>query len=324
MRPLRAKPSSTRITILLVVGTRQANEYSDETAKREVRRRGKLLKPAGSGHAMKFEPSRVLETVQALGGPQFRGPDALARVAHYATEVFREMTWTVNRRDVQPAGIVRFGGWQWPRRSRIPAIMARMHSPSSAPARVAFHAPLDSDWNSTRPGLAFLLELARSWPASRSQTVEIVCLASPGRRLRSLTFEDSLQGVTRPCDTKPTLTIWLQSPGIGRQLEIIGRPDATLALAAARDLWIPHRLGRSGFVFSRWLPGPLPEGILNSIALIGESGGGEQPALDSGALDRTAQLCGEIALRWARRQAYEVKPAERADRTTARSDQNPG
>ncbi len=159
-----------------------------------------------------------------------------------------------------------------------------------------------------RTGLALLVELARIWPKSLDTRAETLFVASPdglGRLLPSLLLE-----------SKPTLLLLLDSPGVGPDLIVVGRGPATrLAETAARDLWVPHRRARSSG-FERQIPCALRRAGLVCFGLSGVHG--NRP-IDPALLAATAQLVTEIALRWAKPSAASAQGA-----SVARSSQNPG
>ena len=97
-----------------------------------------------------------------------------------------------------------------------------------------------------------------------------------------------------------------------------------LAATAAEDLWIPHRTMTTNPFSALTFLWPFQNSFKDYVALFGVGCLGEKETkLDGGALDRTAQLCTEISLRWARQQRQKPVPPEE-DRTASRSFQNPG
>ena len=128
-----------------------------------------------------------------------------------------------------------------------------------------------------RTGPAFLVELARAWPKALAAQVEGVFAAAP--RYRAIRQALS-------AGTGRTLSITLDAPGVGA-IFLIGRGTvADLAVAAARDLWIPHRSSR-----------PLVGSGGTSVVIRGARDG--RPP-DHALLAATAQLVTELALRWAK------------------------
>lgn len=123
---------------------------------------------------MKFESGRVIQTSADLGNARFAAPDSLDRGLDSIVQRFQSFGWQAVRREV--------GGART--RGRIPLVVARPTVTSSAPVRVIFQARL-GELGSKRAsaaaehsGPAFLLELARSWPVSRSQRIETICVAA--------------------------------------------------------------------------------------------------------------------------------------------------
>ena len=268
---------------------------------------------------MKFESGRVIQTSADLGNARFAAPDSLDRGLDSIVQRFQSFGWQAVRREV--------GGART--RGRIPLVVARPTVTSSAPVRVIFQARL-GELGSKRAsaaaehsGPAFLLELARSWPVSRSQRIETICVAAGAPKLGQAAARELLSLVQREWADKPTLLVVVHRPGIGPELLIGGRRMRPLAEAAARDLWIPHRTVASNpfsaFPFS-W---PFQDSLEDYVAVLsGEHSGANDVQLDAGALDRAAQLCTEIALRWARQHQDPRSPEE--DRTASRSSQNTG
>lgn len=175
-----------------------------------------------------------------------------------------------------------------------------------------------------RSGPAFLLELARSWPVSRSERLETICVAAGGQRLGHAGAREVLRMINREWEDKPTLLVIVHGPGNGQELAIEARRNRPLAATAAKDLWIPHRTMTANPFSAVTFLWPFQDSFKDYVALFGGGCLGEKETkLDGGALDRTAQLCTEISLRWARQQRQKpVPPGE--DRTSARSSQNPG
>ena len=123
---------------------------------------------------------------------------------------------------------------------------------------------------------------------------------------------------------KPTLLLLVHGPGIGEELVIEARRNRSLATTAAHDLWIPHRTMTTNPFSARTYVWPFQNFFKDYVALIGGGClGAKETRLDGGALDRTAQLCTEISLRWARQQHQQPASPEE-DRTASKSFQNPG
>ncbi len=395
---------------------------------------------------MKFEASRVVQTVEQLGDARFTGPGGLARAADFIAEGFHGFQWQTDRRELRGsrfgelafgrtavigfatlitiavfcwltpgqftlahrAGMVlcltallweclrsahcRYGGWNWPPWERVPLIVARPTMNCSAAVRVVFQVPLGEvlpaslpdprfmlmivlylavlfllkakglpGWlflvaaglgqaaiwfkairgfrlfpsNSEssaassaaeRSGPAFLLELARSWPGSRSERLETICVAAGGQRLGHAGAREVLRLLKREWQDKPTLLVIVHGPGIGQEIVIEARRNRPLAATAANDLWIPHRTMTTNPFSALTFLWPFQNSFKDYVALFGVGCLGEKETkLDGGALDRTAQLCTEISLRWARQQRQKpAPPAPEEDRTASRSVQNPG
>ena len=128
----------------------------------------------------------------------------------------------------------------------------------------------------------------------------------------------------REWQDKPTLLVIVHGPGIGQEIVIAARRNRPLAATAANDLWIPHRTMTTNPFSALTFLWPFQNSFKDYVALFGVGCLGEKETkLDGGALDRTAQLCTEISLRWARQQRQKPVPPEE-DRTASRSFQNPG
>jgi hypothetical protein len=282
---------------------------------------------------MKFDPAKVLATVEELSDPQFSESARADRLA----ERFAEHAWQVERRDVETA----------------PTVIARRPFDNPPPLRVLIQTPLGrgmADEPTSRlggllkglrrgedrgaspaiptpaelSGLAMLIELARSWPRSWSKRFELVLAATGGQasgfagaRAVALEFDPARSGI-------PTLVVSLFAPGAGRELIVIGGRNQELASEAARSLWIPTISARSPALDRRLWPASTVEAFPDHVALIGS--GLEMavpPPPDAEALRRAAQLVAEIALRWAKQMADH--PGDETDsRSEARSSQKPG
>ena len=142
-----------------------------------------------------------------------------------------------------------------------------------------------------RTGLALLLELARVWPRGVRERVETWMIAFVG-------YDDLLRQLRpRLSDGKPTLVIGLFAPGVGPEVEIIGRGKGLeLAVEAARSLWIPYRrirsTAREDKLVAHWF---WQRKRGHAVNLGGKPA--DQP-IDSEALKRVADLVVELALRW--------------------------
>jgi hypothetical protein len=169
--------------------------------------------------------------------------------------------------------------------------------------------PAPASRGDNRTGLAMLVELAETWPKGLVDRVETWFVATPDPVKMSRDIANRL-------GDRPTLAIALDTPGVGGELAVAGRGmAASLALEAARGLWIPHRqIRRAG----RELGLPAFRRIgLPGVALCGASG--DLP-IEPASLGATAQLVTEVALRWARQHAN----AEAQGESLARSSQKPG
>ncbi len=173
-------------------------------------------------------------------------------------------------------------------------------------------------------GPAFLLELARSWPASRSDRIETICVVGAMPEVGHVVTRRILSLIETESSAKPTLLVTVYGPGIGPELVIDARRHRAFVEAAARDLWIPLRTRSVNPLSSLGFFQAFRDRNEDDVRISGSRPGGETVTeLDGGALDRTAQLCTEIALRWARQQSQEPRaPGE--DRTASRSSQKPG
>jgi hypothetical protein len=276
---------------------------------------------------MKFEASRVIQTVEQLGEPQFKGPDGLARLLDFVAEGFHAFHWQTER--LEARGL----------------LIARPAAEHSAGQRVVFLVPLGAvqlkdfprvrlfrrrsqsspaSSEAERAGPAFLLELARSWPASRSERLEAICVTAGVQRKGHAGAREVLRMIQREWEQKPTLLVSVRGPGIGQKIVIQARRSRQIAVTAALDLWIPHRTITTNPFSALVFHWPFQKNLDDYVALFG--GGyleGKETQIERAALDRTAQLCTEISLRWARQQLYKPGSPEE-DRTASRSLQNPG
>jgi hypothetical protein len=165
-----------------------------------------------------------------------------------------------------------------------------------------------------RSGLAVLAELARVWTRGGGARIETWFIAL-GDSSQDQAGARSLARDVRRRPARPTLIIHLDAPGLGPDVRLVGRARAlSLARAAARDLWIPHRA-------SSWIGTALGHQPFQGRGLAGVSLCGDRRAsrIDPAALAAAAQLATEIALRWARRERETAQ-----DESAARSSQNSG
>lgn len=269
---------------------------------------------------MKFEASRVIQTTAELSDARFKGPTARDRALAFLADGFHAIRWQVQRREVRGSSA----------RDLVPVLVARPAVNSPAAVRVVFMA----SWRSPRrkpksstdeySGPAFLLELARSWPASRSDRIETICVVGAMPEVGHVVTQRILSLIETESSAKPTLLVTVYGPGIGPELVIDARRHRAFVEAAARDLWIPLRTRSVNPLSSLGFFQAFRDRNEDDVRISGSRPGGETVTeLDGGALDRTAQLCTEIALRWARQQSQEPRaPGE--DRTASRSSQKPG
>jgi hypothetical protein len=149
-------------------------------------------------------------------------------------------------------------------------------------------APYPAD---NRTGLAVLVELAQSWPRASAEKPEVRFL------LVGRLEPEAWALIASGWSDKPTLVVSLESPGLGPELRIVGQGEArALAEAAARDLWLPWRPGRSA-------EASVQEGLLHAagVTVIHIEGDRDAHTVDPPMLAASAQLATEIALRWAKR-----------------------
>jgi hypothetical protein len=153
-----------------------------------------------------------------------------------------------------------------------------------------------------RSGPAFLLELARCWPRSRSARMETIFVVAGGTRAGHAGLREISRRISSDWQRKPTLVVNFQGPGVGKELVICASRDLHFAEDAAKDLWIPHRsLNRTPFSGYPSSP-PQRERDTLCLTLIGSGCfGTEEFRLDADTLERTEQLATELALRWSRR-----------------------
>jgi len=270
---------------------------------------------------MKFDPSRVLATVSELCDSRFSSPDGELQIADLVSIRLAGAGWDSERIEVSvPTGRIKA--------VRSPVIVARRPLENPPSLRVVIHAPLrrkapeafrtrlagyvksllgqqaeaDSDFLLTPGdvgGIAMVLELARSWPKSWSRRFELVLAvtisqpsSSEGSYAIAHEFDPVRTGV-------PTLVIPLFATGVGRDLILVGGRSRELALASAASLWIPVSPIDSKSMLRRFWPATMSQTFPDHVASIGGDIEKEssQP-LNADALQRTADLIAEIALRW--------------------------
>jgi len=166
-----------------------------------------------------------------------------------------------------------------------------------------------------RTGLALLAELSEALPPRLLERVDVrlvaVCGSSAGQ-LGAVTLADD---VGHHWPNKPTLVINLDSPGLGPEIHLIGQGRGLeVARAAAKDLWIPHRVSRWSMAALDHRPFQFHR--IPAVSLTGRANGTQ---IESAGLAAAAQLTTEMALRWARPETQRGQGA-----SLPRSSQNPG
>jgi hypothetical protein len=166
-----------------------------------------------------------------------------------------------------------------------------------------------------RRGLAVLLELARSWPRSRSRQIEPIFIAAGGQRLNYAGSREVVRFLESEATGKPTLLVLFFAPGAGDAIRIAENAPLSsglrdLAKDAAASLWIPTWGDDPHTLLSFW---PFEKmKAVEPIALIGSNPKAFFDAsVSPEALHRAAQLATEIALRWAKKQTPQA-PAPNA------------
>jgi hypothetical protein len=154
-----------------------------------------------------------------------------------------------------------------------------------------------------RTGIALLLEIARTWSPPRDSHCDLVVASTGGQTLDFAGARSLLRELESGQERVPTLFLFLFAPGAG-EITTLSRNCGDLAQAAAKSLWIPHRVGPSSLQRFGLLP---PESSARElVALLGTAAlhrRGKRAALDPAALGAYAQLATEIALRWAKRRS---------------------
>ena len=155
-----------------------------------------------------------------------------------------------------------------------------------------------------RNGLSVLLEMARSWPRTRSREIEAIFVAAGGQRLDYGGPREVLRLLRKEWPSKPSLLVLFFAPGVGETLHLgecrVG--DGELVEDAAKSLWIPYESRHHWTMLQSW---PFEREWTEAVALMGSD---LNPRADSDAsadpqtLHRAAQLATEIALRWAKEQ----------------------
>jgi hypothetical protein len=154
-----------------------------------------------------------------------------------------------------------------------------------------------------RTGIALLLEIARTWSPPRDAHCDLVVAVTGGQTLDFAGARSLFRELGPEPERVPTLFLFLFAPSAG-EITIVSRNCGDLAQAAARSLWIPHRIGSSSLErFGFW---PREASAPERVALVGTGSLRRQPKrapLDPATLGAYAQLANEIALRWVKRRS---------------------
>jgi hypothetical protein len=165
-----------------------------------------------------------------------------------------------------------------------------------------------------RRGLAVLLELARSWPRSRSRQIEPVFVAAGGQRLDFAGSREVVRILESEWPGKPTLLVLFFAPGAGEAIRIAENAPVNselrrLAKDCADSLWIPTWGDDRSTLFPFWPFAKMK--AAEPIALIGSDPMAFfDPSVSPESLHRAAQLATEIALRWAKKQRLQAPAFE--------------
>ena len=123
-----------------------------------------------------------------------------------------------------------------------------------------------------RRGLSVLLELARTWPRTRSNQVEAVFVAAGGQRLDYAGSREVVRLLKSEWSSKPTFLVLFFAPGAGGEILAVEGPQPQFGSKkliddAAKSLWIPIRRTDSWAIAPFW---PIASAwIGGSIAIIG-------------------------------------------------------
>jgi hypothetical protein len=287
---------------------------------------------------MKFDTTRATETVHELREVAGGGPRAITQFVDAAAERFEAIGWTVERSSVVSARRRWSTFWRAPHQKPFPMIIARPRSGAAAPVRVIVSTPVCSDRARGQAGMenvrlpirdvagsAFLLELARTWPKSREQRLEVVATIAAGQTPFVPGSQDLQRRVQKEWEPKSTLLVVVYGPGLGRDLVVDAFPDRQIVREAAEGLWVPIRLMSQNPLSAQRVRWPLRASFPERVVMAGaESFQSREPVLDPAALGRAEQLTSEIVLRWARRHAGQSAQEGQVLRKEARSSQNPG
>jgi hypothetical protein len=154
-----------------------------------------------------------------------------------------------------------------------------------------------------RSGLAALISLARTLPRSVKERIGIELIAGDVHALADLA------GVRSP--GRPTVFVRLIEPEPRKELILVGQgPALEFAEAAAKGLWIPHRVRRFDWVWRGFGTRVRHVEGASIVCVIGDTAvererlfppRAREPVEDNHAsLASAVQLATEIALRWAR------------------------
>jgi hypothetical protein len=158
--------------------------------------------------------------------------------------------------------------------------------------------PATPDAGDNRTGLAVLIELARGWSDRTHARIETRFVATGGQSLGRAGLRSLARTMAELWPAKPTIVIEWLAPGIGPGLTLIDLGTGGLATSAAADLWIPHRV--IGGIRAHRARCPFGCNGPGYVGLTG-TGVGVTQAINRVALNLTAQLATEIALRWERK-----------------------
>ena len=150
-------------------------------------------------------------------------------------------------------------------------------------------------------GLSVLLEMARSWPRTRSNQVEAIFVAAGGHQLDHSGSRELIRLLRAEWPSKPSLLIIFLAPGAGGELRIYeGSGPNKLAELAATSLWIPIQSTKYRAIAPFW---PFEcVTTARAIAIIGSDLNAlSEVSADPQVLHRAIQLTTEIALRWAKK-----------------------
>jgi hypothetical protein len=179
-----------------------------------------------------------------------------------------------------------------------------------------------------RDGLGFLVELARTWPPGKTARNEVRFLACGGEILDRAGLRSLGSELHDRWSEKPTLIVAAWSPGRSEAPMIFDSPGNSFAANAAKDLWIPFQSCSDPITFAdvhatEFLVTDWRETPCEFIGLIGVPTSDAPDIFDVSAVQRTAQLVHELALRWEKLVQHHMKTHHSGD-SAARSSQKPG